>query len=239
MAATTLVFFILSLGEFSAFAPALWIRRLPASISFPIPSRYTIGVTLFGTLAVAAAARDVAARRAWTRARQLSVGVICVLAALQLIVVNRAHFRDAFSLPPLDSGFRILKGISTLGRDPTLSARAPDSPMLRALMRDESVLHCDESLQLTRGADFERPLVWPDGDAKISSIVFEPNRVQFSAAGAIRIITRVSESELRGRMEQHRRSGPVRSARRRPPVRAARTGTDRQIHVLLRPAMVW
>jgi hypothetical protein len=183
MAATAVVFFVLSLGEFSAFAPTLWLRHVPTWSSLRIPSRCTIGFALFATLVVAAVARDVAASVVWTRARQSGIGLICAMAVFQLVVVNRAHFDDAFSLPPLDSGFRILKGTSTLARDPALSGWAPNSPMLRALMRDRAVWSCYESLQLTRGADFERPLVWSDGRSTISSIVFTPNRVQFSAVG--------------------------------------------------------
>jgi hypothetical protein len=183
MAATTVVLFVLSLGEFSAFAPAQWLRHVPAWSALRIPSRYTIGFVLFGTLVVAAVAGDMAARLARTRARRFGIGIICASAVFQLVAVNRAHFRDAFTLPPLDSGFRILKGTGTLVRDPSLSASSPNSPMLRALMRDQAVFHCHESLQLTRGADLERPLVWSDGRSIISSIVFTPNRVQFSAVG--------------------------------------------------------
>ncbi|PYR17084.1 MAG: hypothetical protein DMF98_27430 [Acidobacteria bacterium] len=183
IAVTALVFFVLSLGEFSAFAPALWLWHIPTFSWFRIPSRYTIGFTLFGTMAVAAAARDLAGRIVWTPARQLVIGTVCALAVCQLVVVNRAHFRDVFSLPPLDSGFRIMKGTGEPAFDSALSARTPNSPMLRALMRGQAVLYCDESLQLTRGADSARPLVWSDERSKISSIVFTPNRVQFSAVG--------------------------------------------------------
>ncbi len=42
---------------------------------------------------------------------------------------------------------------------------------------------CYEVIQLKRGADDVRPLVWTDGPAKVSSVAFTPNSVQFSAIG--------------------------------------------------------
>jgi hypothetical protein len=55
--------------------------------------------------------------------------------------------------------------------------------MLHALMNDQVVMWCYEVLQLKRGADDVRPLVWTEGPAKISDVAFTPNRVQFSAIG--------------------------------------------------------
>ena len=45
MAVTAVVFFVLSLGEFSAFAPALWLPHSPAFSSLRIPSRFAVAVS--------------------------------------------------------------------------------------------------------------------------------------------------------------------------------------------------
>ena len=91
---------------------------------------------LFGTLAVAAAARDLASRTRWTGFRQSVIGTVCAIAVIQLVAVNRAHFRDVFSLPPLDSGISILKRTGALARDSASRTGSSNSPMLRALIRE-------------------------------------------------------------------------------------------------------
>lgn len=187
---TSLLFLVLSAGEFHPFAPASALRHVPLFSLFRIPSRFTIGFVLFGTLtagAVARAALDRLARSRW-RALSLSNGqiigaTVCAIALLQIALVNRAHFRDTFVDPPLDAGFRVFKGSPTLARDADTSPRAANSPMLRAAMRGQPLFGCDESLQLARNADAHDLLVWAEGHAKISSVVFSPNRVQFSAVG--------------------------------------------------------
>jgi hypothetical protein len=182
-AVTALFFFVWSAGEFSALAPAALLRHLPFLSSFRIPSRLTIIVVFFGGLAAAMFVRRIVDAIAWTTIARVAASMICAVAVLQLLVVNRAHFRDKFSASPLESGFRVLKGTGILVRDIFVNPYVANAPMLRALMNDQAVMWCYEVLQLKRGADAERPLVWTDGPAKISSVAFTPNRVQFSAIG--------------------------------------------------------
>src|SRR5262245_44662989 len=58
-----------------------------------------------------------------------------------------------------------------------------NATMLHSLMNDQVVMLCYEVLQLKRGADDVRPLVWTDGPAKVSEVAFTPNKVSFSAIG--------------------------------------------------------
>ncbi len=185
LALTSLLFLVLSAGEFSAFAPALLLRRVPFFSSFRIPSRFTIAFVLFGTLTAGAFARALGDKIVWSRARQACVAAVCTIALFQLTWVNSAQFRGVFSVAPLGSGFRVLNGSGTLVRDSPINPYAPGSPMLRALMSDQAVSWCYESLQLTRGAEVDRPLFWSDGASKISPLGFTPNRVQFSVIGGI------------------------------------------------------
>lgn len=183
LAGAALMFFVLSLGEFSAFAPATLLQRIPLFSSFRIPSRFTIAVVLFGTLATAVALQALLEHLVWTRTRTIAATVICAIGIVQLVTVNRRHFRDVFSVPPVEHGFRVLAGSGSLVRDAPINPYTPNSPMLRALMSDEGVMTCYEGLQLTRGADVERPLVWVQGPATVSSVVFTPNRVAFAVIG--------------------------------------------------------
>jgi hypothetical protein len=182
-AVTALLFLVWSAGEFSAFAPATLLRHVPFFSSFRIPSRLTIIVVFFGALAAAMFIRSIIDAIAWTTIARVAAAMICVVAVLQLVIVNRAHFRDKFSASPLDRSFRVLKGTGILVRDVFVNPYVANAPMLRALMNDQAVMWCYEVLQLKRGADSERPLVWTDGPAKITSVAFTPNRVQFSAIG--------------------------------------------------------
>jgi hypothetical protein len=192
-AVIALLFLVLSAGEFSPFAPFTLLRRLPFFSSFRIPSRLTIDVLLFGVLAAAVAVRrrtdSWRARSGGPQGRRqaavqwIAVVLMCAIGVVQLIVVNRAHFRGKFSGTPLEHGFRVLKGAGTLTRDVFVNPYTANAPMLRALMNDQAVMWCYEVIQLKRGADAERPLVWVDGPAKVSSVAFTPNRVEFSAIG--------------------------------------------------------
>jgi len=182
-AVTALLFLVWSAGEFSAFAPATLLRHVPFFSSFRIPSRLTIIVVFFGALAAPMFVRGIIDAIAWTTIARVAAATICVVAVLQLVIVNRAHFRDKFSASPLDRRFRVLKGTGILVRDVFVNPYVANAPMLRALMNDQAVMWCYEVLQLKRGADSERSLVWTDGPAKITSVAFTPNRVQFSAIG--------------------------------------------------------
>ena len=182
-AITALVFLVLSAGEFSRFAPASLLHHVPFFSSFRIPSRYTVIVSLFGSLAAAMFVRAALDKIAWTTMTRVVVALVCVVATLQLLIVNRAHFTDKFSAPPLEAGFRVMGGTGHLVRDIFVNPYLANAPMLHALMNDQVVMWCYEVLQLKRGADDVRPLVWTDGPAKISEVAFTPNRVQFSAIG--------------------------------------------------------
>ena len=136
------------------------------------------------TLAAASAVRARLERNGWTPLGRLVVVVMCAAGVVQLTIVNRAHFRGKFFGTPLERGFRVLNGTGTLTRDVFVNPYTADAPMLRALMNDQAVAWCYEVIQLKRGADAERPLVWTDGAATVSSVAFTPNRVEFSAIGS-------------------------------------------------------
>jgi len=182
-AVVALLFLVLSFGEFSAYAPFTLLRRVPFFSSFRIPSRLTIGVLLFGVVAAAVAIRARMERIGWTPMARAILVLVCVIGVAQLTVVNRAHFRNKFSGPPLEERFRVLKGTGVLTRDVFVNPYTPNAPMLHALMNDQAVMWCYEVIRLKAGADDQRPFVWVDGPAKVSAVAFTPNRVDFSAIG--------------------------------------------------------
>ena len=144
---------ILSAGEFHAFSPA---SGLAAVTSLGGWSRYTIAVVLFGALAIGAAGRHAMNRWLTTPRRQYALTAVCAIGVASLVFVNQRQFSKAFSQPTLAAGLRVL----------------------------EPATHsCSEPLQLIRGADLARPLVWSEDKAAISEVVFTPNRVQFAVVG--------------------------------------------------------
>jgi hypothetical protein len=183
VAFTAVMFLLLTAGDFSGVAPATLLKHVPLFSSFRLPSRYTVVFALFGAMAAGIAAREVSERIVVSSTRRIAAAMICAIALLQLITVNRVHFQKSFSLLPLDTQFRVLGGTGTLDRETFVNPYRPNAPMLRALMNDQAVMWCYESLQLKRGADSERPLVWTNGPATISAIAFTPNRVQFRVIG--------------------------------------------------------
>jgi hypothetical protein len=180
---TALVLFALSLGEFSPLAPASIAHDLPLFSSFRIPSRYAIPFTLFGALAAATATQAIAAHRQLSRPVARTITVICALGVLQLLVLNRHFFDRVFrEAPAFDTTFHVMSGPAELAVDRDSNPYRPGSPMLRALMADQSFFSCYESLQLKRTADGGHPLVYGENGASVSGVKFSPNRIEFDAA---------------------------------------------------------
>jgi hypothetical protein len=182
LAVTTLATLALSAGEFSSWAPASILARLPLFSSFRVPSRYTIVAALSAVMTVAWTARTLDLEVLVPKAR-IAVTVLCVLAAADLVGRNRLLLGGAFAEEPLDARFHLLGGAQTLVTDGDSNAAQFGSPMYRALMKGESFYRCYEVMQLARKADTTHPLVWLDGDAKIFTTRFSPNRISFSVSG--------------------------------------------------------
>jgi hypothetical protein len=186
LALTTLLLFALSLGEFSAMAPASLITSLPLFSSFRIPSRYSIPFVVFGAIAIGSLAHAFTERKTLSRPVSRTIAVICAVAALQLIVMNRNFFVRVFrDAPSFDTTFRWMSGPTELAVDRESNPYHPGSPMLRALMSDRSFFNCYESLQLKRTADGDHPLVYSEGNAQISNVRFSPNRIEFDATAGL------------------------------------------------------
>ena len=182
LALTALLLFALSLGEFAALAPASLAHVLPLFSSFRIPSRYAIPFTVFGAIAAASAAQAIVSRRPLTRPVARTLAVICVIGSLQLLVLNRHFFERVFrETPAFDTAFHFMSGRAELAIDRDSNPYRPGSPMLSALMTDRSFFSCYESLQVKRTADADRPLVYGEGDARVSNVRFSPNRIEFDA----------------------------------------------------------
>jgi hypothetical protein len=109
--------------------------------------------------------------------------ILCLLASFDLVARNRTQFEGVFSLPPLDTGFRLLKRSPALATDRGTSPYGGNSPMLRALMGDRTFYNCYEDLQLTHTADPDHPLVFTDGKSNMFGTTFSPNRIEFAVVG--------------------------------------------------------
>ncbi|HEX4913022.1 MAG TPA: hypothetical protein VFV51_03645, partial [Vicinamibacterales bacterium] len=183
LALTTIVLFLLSLGEFSAYAPAVLAQHLPLFENFRIPSRYTIPFLQFAALTLGWAFQSIVARYGFPRAARIAVALACTIAAAHLIAVNRWHLKDVFNQPPFDTEFRWMAGPAEIATDKDSNAYVAGSPMLRALVEHRAFFYCYESLQLQRGAAPERPPLWVEGPARISDVEFTPNRLSFNVFG--------------------------------------------------------
>lgn len=183
LAVATTVFFVWSLGEFSALAPASLASHLPLFSSFRIPSRYNIAFVLCGAVTAGWALRSMGLDALRSRPARMAIALVGIAAALHLIARNREFLEGVFSQPPLAAGFKPMGGPRELRATTETNAYRDGSPMFTALMNDLTFPACYESLQLTRTADFDRPLVFSSGSARVVDVRFSPNRVEFSAIG--------------------------------------------------------
>ncbi|HYE88870.1 MAG TPA: hypothetical protein VEA16_21075 [Vicinamibacterales bacterium] len=180
LAITTVAMFLLSLGEFSRWAPATLVQYLPVFSSFRIPSRYSIVFLQFAALTLAWAFRSVVTRYGFPPAAQVAVAVLALAASAHLIVVNQWHLTGVFTRTPFDTTFAWNSGPSQITTDTESSPYTEDSPMLRALMSDRAFYNCYESLQLVRGAGGGPPIIDAHASSRVSDIQFSPNRLTFS-----------------------------------------------------------
>jgi hypothetical protein len=182
---TTLLLLSMSAGEFGAAAPAMIATHLPLLSRFRIPSRYTIVVVLFGVATVAWGLRATIVHVERSVSVRAVTSVLCLLAALDLVVRNQSQFQGAFDQPPKAASFALLRGPTTLQVDRDSDPYQNGSPMFSALMAGRSFYRCYEVMQLVHTADPDHPLVSVSGDldAKILASTFSPNRVEFSVVG--------------------------------------------------------
>ena len=166
LALTTVMLFVLSLGEFSPYAPAVLSQQLPLFENFRIPSRYTIPFLQFAALTLAWGFQSIVTRYGLTRPARVAVAVLCLIASAHLVAVNRWNFRGVFNQPPFDTTFRWMAGPREIATDQSTNAYGPGSPMLRALVEHRAFFHCYESLQLYRASDADRAHLFVQGRRK-------------------------------------------------------------------------
>jgi hypothetical protein len=179
LAVTALLLFGLMLGESGRFAPYELMSKLPMMGQFRLPSRYTLPFVLFATALTAWVMREAAGDEAANPRVRRFAGIVLVLGVVSLAYQNRMHFAGAFPLAPLDGGFSLLSRPGPPAIDDRTDGMAGDSPMLRAMMANRSVLSCYEPLRLPGGIDPARPVVFAEGASRVSDITFSPNRISF------------------------------------------------------------
>ncbi|MEO7133980.1 MAG: hypothetical protein ABI024_07140, partial [Vicinamibacterales bacterium] len=181
LAVTTLVLFLLSLGEFGRYSPAGLSQYLPLFSSFRIPSRYTIPFLQFAALTLGWAFRSAILLFGFPQWARAAVTVMCLVAAAHLIYMNQWNLKNVFKEAPFDTTFHWMSGPRQIDTDAESSAYTGDSPMLRALMNDRSFFNCYESLQLARAAGPVNPQVFDASpSARVGELDFSPNRLTFS-----------------------------------------------------------
>lgn len=183
LALTTIVLFLLSLGEFSAYAPAVLAQQLPLFENFRIPSRYTIPFLQFAALTLAWAFQSIVTKHGLPRPARIAIAIVCVAASAHLLVVNRWNLKGVFNQPPFDTTFRPMAGPREIATDQLTNAYTEGSPMFRALVEHRAFYHCYESLQLHRSANPDQPHVFVQGTARITDVHFSPNRIAFNVFG--------------------------------------------------------
>ena len=174
------VFLLLTMGEFSPWAPASVMRELPFFSSFRIPSRHILLVPLVGAICVGFVARAIHSERRLAARRLLEL--LCVVGVCQLILVNREQLRDVFILPPDAAASRLFER-----QTPTIAAtdvprvggpdRVLSTNMLGSMLVGVSPLNCWEPLQLKKVAALGPAGLHAEGEVTLADSTFSPNRV--------------------------------------------------------------
>jgi hypothetical protein len=184
LAVTTVVLFIWSLGQFSAFAPATLAHHLPVFSQFRIPSRFTIAFALFAMATIGCALRAFdldAVRSGWL---SVLVGVLCAGATADVIWQNSRHFESVFSRPPLQRPFEFLRRGPAPVQDAGIDPYSGDAPMLRALAANRSTFNCYEPLKLQQLTDPTKPLVFADRGLLAAATRYSPNSIDVKVASS-------------------------------------------------------
>ena len=180
LAATTLLLFLLTIGEFGPYAPFELLRRVPLAGQFRIPSRYTLVFVFFGTSMVAWVIRGLPAAPSVSLPVVRYFGIVLVLASCLLAYRNRVAFEGTFTLKPAKETFHFLSRPPAPAIDPDTDGFSGDAPMMRATLRGQAVLRCNDSLLLSGSVRPDQPVVFSDS-VRISDVRFSPNRIEFRA----------------------------------------------------------
>lgn len=185
LATTTVMLFLLSLGEFSAFAPATLAQHLPLFSSFRIPSRYSIVFLQFAALTLGWAFQSMVQRYGLPRAARAGVAIVALAASAHLIVVNQWNLKNVFTIEPFDTSFHWNGGPHQVTTDTVSSPYTPDSPMLRAVMSDRAFFTCYESLQLMRGAGGGPQVLDVNPSKRVTDLDVTPNQLTFTVTDGV------------------------------------------------------
>ena len=170
---------LLTAGEFAPWAPASVMRDLSFTASFRIPSRFTLLVPLFGAMCAAFAARALE-RTAMSSIVRRAAQVLCIVGLAQLVLVNRAHFPDAFVVPPVDNARLFERQTPTIVEREIPSAGPAGverTNLLGSMLAGASPLTCYEPLQLKKVATLGPIAISGEGAITVSDSTFTPNRV--------------------------------------------------------------
>jgi hypothetical protein len=172
---------LLTAGEFAEYAPANLMRKLPIFSSFRIPSRHIMLVPIFGAICMAYAARVLEHARGSSSSLRV-IQMLCVIATLQLGLVNRQHLRDVFILPPTTTEtLRLprMTPIVAMEEPPHIewTRLGESSKFLRVMEAGVSQLNCYEPLLVKRIAKPGPTALVAEGNVRLSDQTFSPNRI--------------------------------------------------------------
>jgi hypothetical protein len=182
-AVAAVALFIVTLGEFSSFAPATLMQRVPLLSKFRIPSRFAIAFTLFAVTSAGCMLRRVSLDALARPAARWILTIACLVAASDICLENSRHFVPVFRGAPLDGGFHYLRRPDAPIEDDTINPFASEAAMLRAMMSGRAVFRCYEPLKLVQLADPGLPLTSSQGPLLVATAKFAPNHIDVRVVG--------------------------------------------------------
>jgi len=182
-------FLTLFAGDFAYVSPYTILRHLPGFSSMHVTGRFLIIITFISALLLLEFGRALMQKLMQNSVLKKTVYGVCALLVIDLICVNSAPFKDAFtinhsnldhqngSIPDAES----YVAVSDLPRYGEVY-----SSMYAGLLWNQYVVDCYEPIKPEAGFELGRALVFSrDPDISVSHIRFAPNRVLFDVqAGA-------------------------------------------------------
>jgi hypothetical protein len=164
------------------------VKDLPIVSSFRIPSRFTLLVPLVGAICAAFAFRALegsSANRPSNRSLRAFIWIASVVAIGQLVLVNRAHLKDAFVLPALADARLFERPTPRIDERELASPGPPGverTNMLGSMLDGVAPLLCYEPLQVKKVARTGPTAIEAPERVTLTAHAFSPNRIAARAA---------------------------------------------------------
>jgi len=176
---TSLILYGVSLGDLGFLAPFSLLKWIPFFAKLRCCGRYTIFFVPFAVLTSAWVLIGIwkhlgKKAQVFDKPLQRFLSVLLILLSLELVMYNRKHFQDIFTID-LPAAAEKISSIVDYKIDATTDPYGPGSPMYKDLLQNKNILSCYEPLQLQHRFLSGKNLVFSTPENTTLSYELTPN----------------------------------------------------------------